>query len=150
MKRLYNLNPPAPKYSFTWDASKVFDYLSSLFPLSELSLKLLTFKLTALIALSTAARAQTLEALSLDLMKVMDKKVVFLFKDLLKTSKYAKSFNLELRHYGDENICVMHTSLEFIDRTKSCRKSQKLLVSYCSFNAVCSSTIARWLKFVLE
>ena len=74
MKGLYNLNPPAPKYSFTWDVSKVLNYLSSLFPLSELSLKLLTFKLTALIALSTAARAQTLKALSLDIVKVMDKK----------------------------------------------------------------------------
>ena len=56
--------------------------------LSELSLKWLTFKLTALIALSTAAKAQTLKTLSLDLMKVMDEKVVFLFKDLLKTSKH--------------------------------------------------------------
>ena len=98
----------------------------------------------------TAARAQTLEALSLDLMRVMDEKVVFLFKDLLKTSKQGKSFSLELRHYDNENICVMHTLLEYIDRTKSCRKSRKLLVSYCSFKAVCSSTIARWLKSVLE
>ena len=150
MKGLYNLNPPAPKYSFTWNVSKVLNFLCSLVPLSELSLKLLTFKLTALIALSTAARAQTLEALSLDLMRVMDEKVVFLFKDLLKTSKQGKSFSLELRHYDNENICVMHTLLEYIDRTKSCRKSRKLLVSYCSFKAVCSSTIARWLKSVLE
>jgi hypothetical protein len=41
-----------------------------LFPLSELSLKLLTLKLIALIALTTAARAQTISALDIQYLEV--------------------------------------------------------------------------------
>lgn len=125
-------------------------YLSSLFPLENLSLKLLTLKLTALIALSTAPRAQTLVSLNLDCMTIMDSKIVFYFKNLLKTSKQGKSYILELCHYENENLCVMHTLLHYLDRTKCHRKSQQLLLSYCTFKPVCSSTIARWLKSVLN
>ena len=44
----------------TWDVSIVIKYLFTLCPLSELSLKQLTYKLIALIALPTAARALTI------------------------------------------------------------------------------------------
>ena len=44
----------------------------------------------------------------------------------------------------------MHTLLYYVDRTKSLRDSQQLLISYCSFKAVTSSTVARWLKEVLK
>lgn len=149
MKGLFYSVPPKPKYTFTWDVSVVLNYLSSLFPLETLSLRLLTLKLTALIALSSAPRAQTLMLLNLDCMTVLDKKVVFGFKDLLKTSKQGKSFILELCHFDNEKLCVMHTLTHYIDRTKNHRISSQLLISYCSFKPVTSSTIARWLKTVL-
>ena len=80
MKGLFHINPPKPHYSCTWDVSKVLSYiLSSLFPLDGLSMKILTLKLTALIALSTAPRAQTLVSMNLDLMNVLESKVVFHF-----------------------------------------------------------------------
>ena len=113
-------------------------------------MKLLTLKLTALIALSSAPKAQTLVSLNLDYMTVLNNKVVFNFKNLLKTSKQGKSYVLELYHYGNESLCAMHTLLHYIDRTKSHRKSQQLLISYCSFNPVSTSTVARWLKTVLH
>lgn len=149
MKGLYNTLLPKPRYTFIWDVSVVLRYLSSLVPVGELSLKLLTLKLTALIALSSAPRAQTLVSLNLDCMTVLNSKVVFQFKNLLKTTKQGKSFILELYHYENESLCVMHTLMHYIDRTKNLRKSQQLLVSYCSFKPVSSSTIARWLKTVL-
>jgi hypothetical protein len=52
----------------TWDVSVVLTFLFTLYPLSELSLKLLTYKLIALIALTTAARAQTISALDINYM----------------------------------------------------------------------------------
>jgi hypothetical protein len=52
----------------TWDVSVVLTFLFILHPLSELSLKLLTYKLIALIALTTAARAQTILALDINYM----------------------------------------------------------------------------------
>ena len=150
MKGLYNTLSPKPKYTFIWDVSVVLKYLSSLVPLEKLSLRLLTLKLTALIALSTAPRAQTLVSLDLGCMNILNNKIVFHFRNLLKTSKQDKSFSLEICHYEKECLCAMHTCLHYIDRTKSLRKSQQLLVSYSTLNSVTSSTIARWLKTVLS
>ena len=42
LKEVYVLRPPTPRYSSTWDISKVTDYLKTLAPLCELNLKLLT------------------------------------------------------------------------------------------------------------
>jgi hypothetical protein len=134
----------------TWDVNIVFKYLCTLFPLETVSLRLLTMKLVALIALSTAPRAQTLKSLNLHNMTCMTDKIVFTFSDLLKTSRQGKKFQLELLHYDDEKLCAMHTLLHYLDRTKNLWKSTQVLVSYCSYRAVTSSTIARWLKMVLE
>ena len=150
MKGLFNKLLPKPKYSnFIWDVSVVLKYLSSHFPLDKLSLKLLTLKVTALIALSAAPRAQTIISMNLDCMTVLNNKIVFQFKTLLKTSKQGKSYMLELLHFDDEKLCAMHTVLHYINRTKVQRNSQQLLLSYCSHKPVTSSTIARWLKEVL-
>ena len=150
MRGLGNVIPPKPRYSVIWDVSKVLVYLSTLFPLESLSLKMLTLKLTALIALSSAPRAQALASLNLDCMQVMDSKVVFHFNNLLKTSKQGKSFTLELKHFANEKLCVMHTLLKYVEKTSNIRKSRQLLVSYCSYMSVTTSTIARWLKEILN
>lgn len=150
MKGLFNKLLPKPRYSgFIWDVSVVLKYLSTLFPLDKLSLKLLTLKVTALIALSAAPRAQTIISMNLDCMTILNNKICFQFKSLLKTSKQGKNYMLELLHFDDEKLCVMHTVLHYINRTKVQRKSQQLLLSYCSYKPVTSSTVARWLKEVL-
>lgn len=151
MKGLYNKLLPKPRYTnFIWDVSVVLNYLSTLFPLHQLSLKLLTLKLTALIALASAPRAQTIISLSLDCMSVSSSKIQFMFKNLLKTSQPGKSsYTLSLPHYEDEKVCVMHTLLFYVEKTKTLRESQQLLISYCTYKPVTSSTVARWLKEVL-
>ena len=66
---VYILRPPTPRYSSTWDVSKVTDYLKTLTSLRELSLKLLTLKTVMLCALDSAQRQQTLSALDLNFRK---------------------------------------------------------------------------------
>ena len=150
MKGLFSKLLPKPRYSgFIWDVSVVLKYLSTIFPLDKLSLKLLTLKVTALIALSAAPRAQTIISMNLDCMTILNNKICFQFKSLLKTSKQGKNYMLELLHFDDEKLCVMHTVLHYINRTKVQRKSQQLLLSYCSYKPVTLSTVARWLKEVL-
>lgn len=150
MKGFFNKRPPLPRYNFTWPVTKVLDYLKTLFPLCNLSLKMLTFKLVALLALSTASRAQTLVSLNIDCMRIFEDKVSFVFHDLLKTSRPRQTFQLNVFHSDDEKLCVMHTLLHYLDRTSNVRKSQYVLVSYCTFSKVTSSTVARWLKDVLS
>ena len=40
MKGYFNQRPPRPRYNYTWRVSKVLDYLKTLFPLCDLSLKM--------------------------------------------------------------------------------------------------------------
>ena len=150
MKGVYFQRQPTPRYLFTWDVSCVLKYLSTLFPLNRLSMKLLTFKVVALIALATAPRAQTLISMDLDFMLVKENQVIFTFPNLLKTSRVGQSYSLKIEHYKDEKLCALHTLLYYIKKTDSIRLSRKVLVSYVTFKEVTSSTVARWLKNVLQ
>lgn len=128
----------------------MLDYLKSLFPLCDLSLKMLTLKVVALLALSAAPRAQTLVSLHIDSMKSYEGRVSFVFHDLLKTSRPNQNFQQNLYHIGDEKICPMYTLLYYLEKTVNLRKSQYVLVSYCTYSRVTTSTVARWLKEVLR
>ena len=152
MRGIFIIKPALPRYKFIWDVGTVLKLLKSWFPLNSLCLKTLTLKISALIALACAPRAQTLVSLNLDFMKVYSDSVIFYFPNLLKTSQIGKenSFCLKLEHFQEESLCVFHTLLYYIKKTKRLRKSKQMLVSYVTFNAVSTSTIARWLKNVLE
>jgi hypothetical protein len=150
MKGLSNLQPPRPRYTRTWDVQEVLVYLSSLCPVGGLSLKLLTLKLTALLALVSASRAQTLAALDLRHMQVASDSVTFQIVETLKTSKPNKPLHeVTLQKYCKSELCVLRTLFEYIRRTKERRQSQRLLVSFKTFKQVSTSTLARWLKTVL-
>ena len=86
----------------------MLDYLKTLFPLCDLSLKMSTLKV---VAPSAAPRAQTLISLHIDSMKTYENRVSFVFHDLLKTSRPNQNFQLNLYPFGDEKICPMHTVL---------------------------------------
>lgn len=151
MKGFFNSRPVKPRPIFVWDVSVVLKFLSTLFPVEELTLKLLTFKLIALIALTTASRAQTLSALDISLLSKFHDRYIFQFKQLLKTSKPGKPApTCVLHRYIKEELCVIHTLDEYLKRTKTKRKSTKLFVSFLTFKSVTTCTLARWLRQVLQ
>lgn len=151
MKGLFNLRPPMPRYSFTWDVSKVLDYLSTLFPLKDLSLKMLTLKLVALLALSSALRAQSLTCLNIENMTLSRNSVSFVVKTLQKTSKLGNVVqNIEINSYHRDNICPVFTLSHYLDRTKDIRLTNIVLISFKTRKSVTTSTIARWLKYILQ
>lgn len=149
MKGIFHLKPPLPKYVCTWDVSLVLKFLKGLYPLDNICLKMLTLKLTALIALCCAPRAQALQSLSIKFMKVQKNDIIFAFPNLLKTSRIGKRHVLCIEHFKEEELCPMHTLLFYLRKTKKFRKTYKVLISYKTFQSVSTSTIARWLKTVL-
>ena len=152
MKGCYNFNPPRARYSFTWDVNMVLDFLCTLYPLANLSLKDLTLKLIALVALATAARAQSLSALDFKFMHKNEEQdvIVFQIQELLKISRPGVSLpNIVLRKFDKPQVCVVRTLLYYIFRTKDVRKSSSLFISYVTYCKVTSSTLSRWLKTVL-
>ena len=64
MKGVFNLRPTQPRYTETWDVGKVLMYLKSLSPVKYITFKNLTLKLVMLIALTHAARSQTIHLLT--------------------------------------------------------------------------------------
>ena len=152
MKGVFLNKPPKPRYVFTWDVCEVLNFLKTLYPLNSLNAKMLTLKTTALIALASAPRAQTMVNLNLDNMRTHDNFVVFCFQNMLKSYRVGKanSYVIKLEHFEDEKICPMHTLLYYVKFTEGFRKSRQVFISYVSHLAVTSSTIARWLKTVLE
>ena len=151
LKGYFNCKPVRPKIPFTWDVSVVLTFLSTLYPLSKLSLKLLTYKLIALVALTTASRAQTISALDIRFISKFYDKYVFQINQLLKTSKPGVAIpNITLYKLDREDLCVVKTLEHYLERTKNIRKSTKLFISFKTFNSVTTCTLARWLKEVLH
>lgn len=86
LKGSFNIKPPKPKYAITWDPQPVLNYLGKLYPNNNLNLEQLTLKLTTLIALATAQRAQTISKIELDNILRQDDRVEIRIPARIKTS----------------------------------------------------------------
>ena len=155
LKGMFLIRPPQPKYTVTWDVNILLKFLESWEPLNTLTLKQLTLKTVALLALVSAQRSQTLAALRVDFMSKTQDTIQFVVQDILKTSRPGKSpLVLLLPAFPDNrHLCVYLAVSQYIARTQPTRQSlntQKLFLSYGQpFKVVCASTIARWLKMAL-
>jgi len=87
MKGIYVAKLPLPCYTATWDVSKVTDHLRTLVPQESLSFKDLSKELVLLLALSSAQRVQTLQALNINNMSIEETRIVFTVVQRLKTSR---------------------------------------------------------------
>lgn len=150
---VFKKRPPKVRYSDIWDASKVLSYLKTLPSVEKLSLKLLTYKLAMLIALTQASRCQSLQLLSLKDIKKGPDYYVLQYSDSLKQSRPGISVpNVVLRQYTpDRRLCVVNTLTEYIKRTENLRgDNTSLFISYLKpFGSVTTSTISRWLRNVM-
>ena len=60
MKGIFRMKPPTPRLSSTWDIKRLLEFLATLDPPADLTVKMLSFKLAALLALTSSARAHEL------------------------------------------------------------------------------------------
>lgn len=151
MKGIFKIKPPAPKYSMTWDCSLVLRLIQT-WDCEKVSLKLLSYKLVALLALITSQRVQTFEKLLISNIRWTDP-VQIKITNILKTTKICNPNPiLVLPPYQCSNLCPVVTLRCYIDRTKCVRKNHdELLLSYNSpHKPVGSQTISRWLCKVLD
>lgn len=154
MTGVFNLRPTKPKCSETWDVSKVLCYLKTLSPVENISLKMLTYKLAMLIALTQASRSHSLSLLTLNGFKRNESEYTLYYSGLLKQCRKGKRnpvMTLTL-YTPDRSLCVYYTLTEYISRTASLRGNEnKLFISYIKpYKVVTSSTISRWIKCVMR
>ena len=153
LKGIFNKLKPLPKFHNIWSVDVVLVYLGSLWPLTQINPKALTLKLVMLIVLTTGQRCQTLTCMDIseNYMTMNDQCFDF------AVTEYVKQFgpgsvlgNVTLYKYPDKKLCVYETLQAYLQETRLCRSSQRLLISYIKpFKAVTSATIGRWIKTVL-
>lgn len=155
LKGVYNLRTPISRNTETWNVNLVLKYLRKLSPVKILSLKDLTLKLTMLLGLTNAARAQTLHVLSYKQLKKSSSGYLLKFNSLLKQSRPGFDCScLVLKSYPpDRRLCIITVLKEYLARTKPCRKDSddSLLISYVKpYRPVSRDTISRWIRVVMS
>ena len=68
LKRVFESRPAMPRHTAVWDVNQVLDFLKTLSPVNEISLKSLTLRPSMLLVLVTAHRGQSLLFLYVDSM----------------------------------------------------------------------------------
>ena len=143
MRGVFNLKPVFPRYSVTWDADIVIEYLYKMQHFEQLSLKQLTLKLVTLTALVSAQRCQTVHLMNLDTMDVTPSNMTFYIRDITKTTAPGKPQpDIVLPVFSKEpNLCIFTLMKHYISRTKDLRTSQKLWISFIKpYSAVSKET----------
>lgn len=153
VKAVYQTRPAFPRYQENYNVSKVLEYLKTLWPLEDLSLKLLTFKLVMLVALVTGQRCQSIHLMIINNMQVIDRVYRFLIKDLVKHSKAGKEQPVLVLPPlpSDDELCVSINLSEYLSRTEKFMKLQKLFFSFIRpYGPVSKDSISRWVKLVMD
>ena len=134
------------------------DFISSLGPNAQLSIKLLSYKPVGLLALSAPDRASGLAVRDLRFRYFHPEGVEFKLPELTKNVKPGENLKrcFHASFPGNDLQCVCSCLREYENRTISWRpkdssKPNKLLLSFINpHNPVSSATVARWLKELLH
>ena len=90
VKGIFNVRPPFPRYSNTWDVQIVLNFLQALGKSETLPLKTLTLKMVFLLAITRPSRSADLSQLDISRMSVKENGVSFLPSTLAKQSRQGK------------------------------------------------------------
>ena len=132
MKGIFRMKPPAPRLSTTWDVKRLLEFLSTLDPRAGLTLKMLSLKLAALLALTSSARAHELIKLDLDFVSMKSDSWEFSLAEHTKVSRPGHpARQVYLPTFSDNpKICVVKTLQEYRSRTETRRQSSRLLIPF--------------------
>lgn len=158
LKGVFQLRPPQPRYATTWQVSEVVQYISSLGPNSQLSTKVLSYKLVGLLALTAPDRASGLAARDLRFRFFYPEGVQFKLPELTKTVRPGQELKtcFHASFPENEHLCVCKCLQEYESRTLQWRptdhsKPNKLFLSHIRpHKPVSSASLARWIRELLQ
>ena len=159
-KYFYKEKPLKPKYFTFWPVKDLLNFLSELHPPSELSLKMLTLKTLALIALTSSDRGQTIHLMDVENTALSDGNVQFVIFDRLKHTrrvlkpKVVNCITSDIDSLNVSNYVVSYMNCTLSLRAKAVKegkeKPTKLFLSWATKMPVTKQTLARWLKYTLK
>lgn len=156
LKGVFNKKPALPRYNCTWDVGVVLKYIETDLSNKDgmLTFKQLSFKLLILLALTTGQRLQTLHSISIHNIDINNDCVKIRFSELLKTSSFKHHLSeLFIQTYpNNDNLCVVQTLKQYLERTKIHRGTESnLFISYQKpYKGVSKGTLGKWIKSVLS
>ena len=155
LRSFYNKKPPSARYTEMWNPQLVVDLLREWTPLSSLSLKNLTLKLTMLLLLSTCSRLQRVHGIKRSNIKFEpDGSVSICIDEIQKHSSRGKSLEiLKLKPFDqDKGVCVVTILRFYMNKTSDISNAGDML--FCAYlpphKGVGIPTIARWAKTVMS
>ena len=153
LKGISNERPPRPRYTTTWDVSKVTSYLSSLGDNKTLSLKQLSKKLVMLLALISPEQSSVLADLDTRYLKKHPDGFTFLTNPR-KTGDPTSESSVSFPSLPEDlSLCPLACLNTYLTATRNFRSPghQKLFLSFHQpHNEISRSTIARWLCDVIQ
>ena len=154
LKGISNERPPKPRYTTTWDVSKVTSYLSSLGDNKTLSLKQLSKKLVMLLALISPERSSVLADLDTRYLKKRPDGFAFLLTNPRKTGDPTSESSVSFPSLPEDlSLCPLACLNTYLTATSNFRSPghHKLFLSFNQpHNEISRTTIARWLCDVIQ
>ena len=156
MKGVLELRPPVPRYCETWDVNDILQFFTKQDENENLSLALLTKKVTTLLLLLSGQRVQTAHQLKLS--QIMFKNDKCEIRITGSNSDKSKHFNrtknvqsIEFEKINDSKLCVVKCIQDYIKRTEGHRKFDNFLLCCIKpFRPASKDTVTRWLKDVMK
>uniref|UniRef100_T1JES2 Tyr recombinase domain-containing protein n=1 Tax=Strigamia maritima TaxID=126957 RepID=T1JES2_STRMM len=145
MRGFFNNRPSFPHYTQTWDVGLPLAELRKMWPHEDLDWRDLQIKVIMLIALVTASRISTIQALCLDDFPISADVAIFRPSAIQKTSQSGIHPVLRLAPYPAEPPICPHLALcDFLLRTQGFRQKRALfLIQNSPFS---KDTIRHWIK----
>ena len=152
-KGVFNLRPPRPRYSTTWDVRIVFYYLESIEDNVHLSDKLLSQKLLILLLLLSGQRLSTIFHFTVDRTTLSDISCSFSPVNALKHSRQGKKLDVSMfNKYPIDKLCAIQCLVKYLKRRNNrVEREQTLFITYCKlFKAVSQDSMSRCIKDIFS
>ena len=153
MKGIFRMKSPTPRLSSTWDVTRLLGFLATLDPPAGLTLKMLSLKLAALLALTSSARANELIKLDVHFVSIKSDSWEFSLAEYSKVSRPGQPARKIYQPAFPDNpkFCVVKTLQEYRSRTETRRQSSRLLISFVRpFKPISSQPLYRWLRKTMQ
>ncbi|RCN34942.1 site-specific recombinase, phage integrase family [Ancylostoma caninum] len=151
LKGFYRKTPSKPKYASTWDLERVLVYITNLDSNQTQSLKMLSLKLVALLALCWPKRLSEIAALSLTFLDRGEGRWTLYIDYRNKNRQSGAPQTAVCERFPDDPRLYIQTLVAYLE-TESIRKGKnRLLISYSRpHRAITASTVGWWIKWVLR
>lgn len=152
MKGVFRLNPPSPRYKFTWDPAVVLNHLNNV-AVDSLQLGKLSEKTVTLLALASGHRVQTFAAIQISCIHPTPSGLEIDIPSLIKTSGPGRPQPLIKLPFMPHKpqVCVASAIGAYLRATDLIRSSDSLFISTRPpHGPVTSQTISRWIKNCLR